>query len=670
MDKKKSGLKTYPDHHSRYSFFSITLTTFLLYRNRALSYRRLQNWGITIARNLSYDSELAVLAADRAQLQTLAEGVLREEDVTYCQIEDSNGNILVWSGASPSRRDTQEPESITNSQAGILAYRSPGGAINWYEIRVPVTMIQEKPQKEDLAFLGRKSLAADRSGEKAIIGEVTLGVSATTMNREISQIHKMTIAISAFTIMLGVLAMTFLAKVITRPINNLLEGTRLAAGGDLNSRIKTTSFDEVGMLTRSFNQMTVELQTSHRELEKYSKTLENKVAERTRSLSRANRDLQKSLKDLRNSQESLIQAEKFAAIGQLLTSITHEINNKLAPILGYAELLQMQELDDESQKMLKVIEDATLGSKEIINSLLAFARPRELSKSYQNINRILDQTLELLDYRMKASGVVFKSNLDKNLPLTMVDGTQISQVFLNIINNAQQAMEKSKKKILSITSREEDGFIKFRFTDSGEGMTHEVQKRIFDPFFSTKRPGKGSGLGLSVSYQIVKSHGGSIEVESKKGDGASFTVYLPIEEGKIELPAPFSQLPHRKADIGARILIVDDEENIVTFIRSVLCNSYQVDIAKRGETALKKLDESLFDLLLVDLRMPGVNGKDIYTWLKDNKPGEEKKIVFMTGDTFDPRARDFIRTTGNPIMFKPFTIAQLLKEVERRLEVV
>ena len=505
-------------------FFSITLTTFLLYRGRALSYRRLQNWGITLAKNLSYDSELAVLAADRAQLQTLAEGVLREEDVTYCQIEDSNGNILVRSGASPSRRETQEPASITNSQAGILAYRSPGGAISWYEIRVPVTMIQEKQQKEDLAFFGRKSLAADRSGEKEIIGEVSLGVSATTMNREISQTYKMTIAISAFTMMLGVLAMAFLAKVITRPINNLLEGTRLVASGDLNYRVNTTSFDEVGMLTRSFNQMTAELQTSHRELEEYSKTLENKVAERTHSLSRANRDLQKSLKDLRNSQESLIQAEKFVAIGELLTGITHEINNKLAPILGYTELLQMQELDDESMKMLKVIEDATLGSKEIINSLLAFARPRELSKSYQNINLILDQTLELLDYRLKASGVVFKLNLDKNLPLTMVDGTHISQVFLNIINNAQQAMEKINKKILSITSWEEDGFIKFRFTDSGEGMTPEVQKRIFNPFFSTKGPGKGSGLGLSVSYQIVNSHGGAIEVESKKGGGSSFTV--------------------------------------------------------------------------------------------------------------------------------------------------
>ena len=208
-------------------FFSITLTTFLLFRSRTLSYRRLQNWGIALAKNLSYDSELAVLVADRAQLQTLAEGVLREEDITYCQIEDSNGNILVLSGSLPSHRDTaQEPESITSSLADILAYRSPGGAISLYEIRVPVTMIQEKQQKEDLAFFGRKSLAEDRSGEKEIIGEVSLGVSATTMNREISQTYKMTIAISAFTIMLGVLAMTFLAKVITHPINNLLEGDR------------------------------------------------------------------------------------------------------------------------------------------------------------------------------------------------------------------------------------------------------------------------------------------------------------------------------------------------------------------------------------------------------------------------------------------------------------
>jgi len=634
---------------------SVSLSFFLLHRYRAWNYRQLANWGSSIADNLSADSELAVLASDRNELNKLARNVLRDEDVVYCRIEDSRGKILAEDGSLPVG-DVANNRPVDSSS---FAAMNNSGGDNYYLFKTPVITRKIVTGHEDLAFSAEADEASTDPETEEVIGEVYLGISTDRLIREIGETRKLIFLFTLIIILLGVTATTILTRYFTRPIFTLLDVTRKVARGDFSGEITVTSSDEIGTLTRSFNSMIGSLKKYRDRVEEYSQTLEDKVKLQTT-------DLRRSLKELRSSQESLIRSEKFAAVGELLTGITHEINNKLAPILGYAELLQLHAMEEESKDMLKVIEKSALSAKSIIDSLLTFARPKKLKKNYQDINQLLKQTIDLLSYKLNASGVKLIIDLDPDLPCTMADGNQISQVFLNIINNAQQAMEESSWKELRIISWREGENEIFKFTDTGPGVTDEVRKRIFDPFFSTKRPGKGSGLGMSVSYQIINNHGGEIRVENKEDWGASFTIRLPIEAGEIETQTPRPEIPRSQKEFG-KILAVDDERDMVSFISSALSNKFQIEIATDGNTALDKLRNNTYDCILMDLRMAPPDGKAIYNWLRENQHREEKKIIFMTGDTFEPNTREFIRRTGNLLLLKPFQIRELRERISEQL---
>jgi len=634
---------------------SVSLSFFHIHRYRAWNYRQLANWGSSIANNLSADSELAVLASDRNELNKLARNVLRDEDVVYCRIEDSRGKILAEDGSLPVG-DVANNRPVDSSS---FAAMNNSGGDNYYLFKTPVITRKIVTGHEDLAFSAEADEASTDPETEEVIGEVYLGISTDRLIREIGETRKLIFLFTLIIILLGVTATTILTRYFTRPIFTLLDVTRKVARGDFSGEITVTSSDEIGTLTRSFNSMIGSLKKYRDRVEEYSQTLEDKVKLQTT-------DLRRSLKELRSSQESLIRSEKFAAVGELLTGITHEINNKLAPILGYAELLQLHAMEEESKDMLKVIEKSALSAKSIIDSLLTFARPKKLKKNYQDINQLLKQTIDLLSYKLNASGVKLIIDLDPDLPCTMADGNQISQVFLNIINNAQQAMEESSWKELRIISWREGENEIFKFTDTGPGVTDEVRKRIFDPFFSTKRPGKGSGLGMSVSYQIINNHGGEIRVENKEDWGASFTIRLPIEAGEIETQTPRPEIPRSQKEFG-KILAVDDERDMVSFISSALSNKFQIEIATDGNTALDKLRNNTYNCILMDLRMAPPDGKAIYNWLRENQPREEKKIIFMTGDTFEPNTREFIRRTGNLLLLKPFQIRELRERISEQL---
>jgi signal transduction histidine kinase len=639
---------------------SVSLSFFLLHRYRAWNYRRMANWGRILAYNLSADSELAVLASNRNELKKLARNVLRDEDVTYCRIEDTRGKILAEASTKLIGDVSILKKNISPPDSDPLAAIHHSGAGEYFLIKAPVLTRKIEAGYEDLAFSTEDEDASTEPGTEEVIGSVCLGISTDRLIQEIGETRKLIFFFTLITILLGVTATTIITRYFTRPIFKLLEGTRRVARGDFSRKIPVTSLDEIGTVTQSFNSMIGSLEKYRDRVEEYSQTLEDKVKLRTA-------DLRRSLDELQSSQESLIRSEKFAAVGELLTGITHEINNKLAPILGYAELLQLHNMEDESMDMLKVIESSALSAKSIIESLLTFARPKKLKKSYQDINQLLRQTIDLLSYKLNASGVELIIDLDPDLPPTMVDGNQISQVFLNIINNAQQATETSERKKLRIISWREGDNENFKFTDTGPGVTDEVRKRIFDPFFSTKRPGKGSGLGMSVSYQIITNHGGEIRVGNEEDWGASFTIRLPIEFGEVETQSPAPEISSHPGIVTGTILAVDDEKDTVSFISSALSNEFQVEIATDGKTALEKLRNNTYDCILLDLRMAPPDGKSIYNWLRENRKREEKKVIFMTGDTFEPNTREFIRRTGNLLLLKPFPIRELRAKISEQL---
>lgn len=261
------------------------------------------------------------------------------------------------------------------------------------------------------------------------------------------------------------------------------------------------------------------LEKARAEIAKWNEELEQRIADRT--------------KELKAAQDRLVQSEKLASIGQLASGVAHEINNPIGVILSFAQVLVRKvPPEDPFYKPLRSIEREALRCKAIVHNLLDFARRTTPSLKLLDINRVLDLTCELLIHQLDDQGTKLIKSYEPNLPPIMGDANQLQQVFTNIIMNAHQAMPDGGE--LRITSRQLGDEIQVLFADTGSGIPPENLKRIFDPFFTTKEVGQGTGLGLSVSYGIVQSHGGTIEVESKVGVGSVFVVRLPIAHEQIE----------------------------------------------------------------------------------------------------------------------------------------
>ena len=284
---------------------------------------------------------------------------------------------------------------------------------------------------------------------------------------------------------------------ITRPLVSLTRAAQNIGRGEFEIQLKPTSRDEIGSLTQSVNQMAHEL------------------GEREKALEEA--------------QAALIQSEKMSAFGQLSAGIAHEVKNPLAGILGYTQLsLKKMEDDPAIYKNLKIIEQETRRCNSIIENLMKFARQDKPELKPLAINDIIEDSLVLVDHQMGISQVQLEKNLADDLPSVKGDANQLIQVLMNLMINAQQAMD-GKMGTIAITSGSPNaGVVEVRIADTGPGMPEETSKRIFEPFFTTKASGKGTGLGLAVTYGIIKDHGGNIRVESEPGDGATFIITLPV----------------------------------------------------------------------------------------------------------------------------------------------
>jgi len=261
------------------------------------------------------------------------------------------------------------------------------------------------------------------------------------------------------------------------------------------------------------------LEQARVEIAKWNEELEQRIADRT--------------KELRAAQDRLVQSEKLASIGQLASGVAHEINNPIGVILSFAQVLVRKvSPEDPFYKPLRSIEREALRCKAIVHNLLDFARRTTPTLKLLDINRVLDVTCDLVSHQLDDVGTKLIKSYEPKLAPIMGDANQLQQVFTNIIMNAHQAMPDGGE--LRITTRQLANEVQVLFADSGNGIPPEHLKRIFDPFFTTKEVGQGTGLGLSVSYGIVQSHGGTIEVESKVGLGSVFVVRLPIAHEQPE----------------------------------------------------------------------------------------------------------------------------------------
>ncbi|MBW2174131.1 MAG: response regulator, partial [Deltaproteobacteria bacterium] len=369
---------------------------------------------------------------------------------------------------------------------------------------------------------------------------------------------------------------------------------------------------------------------------------------------------------LDQARQQVIQSDKLSALGQLVAGVAHELNNPLTTVIGRAEIMLGQTEDEKTVRDLEQILSGGQRAAKIVKNLLSFARETSPEKQLSDINEILNNVLEIMEYDFRVSNIEVKAQLDPELPQTMADANQMQQVFVNIINNAQQAMkEKDKPGGLTVRTTRHADRLRVEFTDTGPGIPLDQQKHILEPFYTTKSESKGTGLGLSISYGIVKAHGGNIEFRSSEGEGSTFIVDLPIVE---EPPAPSveetREIDLAKLDIQ-KVLVIDDEEDINELITEILTGvDCEVVTVTNGELALKKIEAEVYDLIVCDLRMPGMDGTEVYNQVEQTKPELAGRFLFLTGDISD-ETREFLERMAKPHLMKPFTRDTFMEAVER-----
>jgi len=375
----------------------------------------------------------------------------------------------------------------------------------------------------------------------------------------------------------------------------------------------------------------------------------------------------RAYENLRRTQEQLLQSEKMSAVGQLISGVAHELNNPLTAILGYAQLLEGFTLDQRAGDYVSKLFKQAQRTQRVVQNLLSFARQRTPEKQRVDLRKVLEETIGLREYDLKVSGITVERDFPDEIPPLIGDPHQLEQVFLNIVNNAVDAMrEAGGKGVLTVRISKRDVLVCVEFADTGPGI--KDPSRIFDPFYTTKSIGKGTGLGLSICYGIVKEHNGEIVARNRPEGGASIEVVLPASE-KAPVPEPPSA-PHREILLDGRILLVEDEEAVLEFERDVLMGAgAEITTRLSFEEAKATLSKETFDVVVVNGRLPGGSGaQEIYHWFAANRPGTERCLLVTFSNEPNSSTREFLQQHGIPWLTKPFEIADLIAHVRSLLQ--
>ena len=385
-------------------------------------------------------------------------------------------------------------------------------------------------------------------------------------------------------------------------------------------------------------------------------------------------------------QQQLIQAERLAAMGQMIAGVAHELNNPLTAILGVTEMLRDQSPDENERRQLELAHRQARRAAHIVQSLLVFSRPSTPRNTLLHLPDLLQRTLQLHEHSLHANDVHVDFASRPDLPTVLGDPNQLTQVFLNLIVNAEQAIREVRDRgTLRIRLGVVGDRVLITFQDDGVGIRRETLPRIFDPFFTTKRPGRGTGLGLSICLAIIREHNGDISAQPLPDGGSVFTVSLPVCTESValaELPAPHIKQIEKPAPpaagtlAGKKILVVDDEESILELVGDTLgARGYVVDRAPNSEHALDLADQKSYDVILCDLNLESESGKSVsgfdlhdqilerFSARSGARPdgvAAHPLFIFMTGDLVDGAISDQAGREGNRFLQKPFRMAELL----------
>ncbi|ROZ68980.1 PAS domain S-box protein [Ramlibacter sp. WS9] len=384
-------------------------------------------------------------------------------------------------------------------------------------------------------------------------------------------------------------------------------------------------------------------------------------------------DVRAAAEIIERQRDALRQSEKLTAMGSLLAGVAHELNNPLAIVMGRASLLEEKTEGTPLQADATRIRDAAERCGRIVRTFLNMARSRPAQRGSVQLNDLVRAAADMLGYTLRSHAIDLELRLDETLPEVNADGDQIGQVVLNLLVNAQQALAAhAGLRRITITSGQAPGGVWLKLTDSGPGVPEAVRDKIFDPFFTTKGDGMGTGLGLSVSRGIVRDHGGELALvgAGQSGAGASFKLSLPLQvPAAPDVTLQADPGPASSQAVG-RVLVVDDEPEIADLIRNMLEGAgYEVASADSGAVALEMLATASFQAIVSDLRMPDMDGAALQRAVREQHPALATRMLFVTGDTLSPGARQFLDETGCPRLDKPFSRTDLLSRLAQLLQV-
>ena len=387
-------------------------------------------------------------------------------------------------------------------------------------------------------------------------------------------------------------------------------------------------------------------------------------------------------------QSRMVQAEKMASLGQRATSIVHELANPLTTILGSAQRLVLRDpAAGSSAEVLRILEEAERASS-ILRQLLHLSRETHPLRRHVFLHDLAERTIGLQKMALAQSSIELRLESDGSLPPVDADFAQLQQVLINLMQNAQQAIEQSGKgsAIGLRIGRSGDDHVRIEVWDDGPGIPAAVQGRIFDPFFTTKPAGAGTGLGLSIALGFVRQNGGTLNYLVPREGGSSFVMEFRVAEGfsaplrheiptdkrLLHLPKPPEPIVAIGADhpleLAQRVLVVEDEPTVAALIADVLRDAgLRVDVMLDSQSALQQVEHESYDLLVCDLKMPGVDGQRFYRTMLERHHPMQGKVLFVTGDIVAPRSQEFLARHHLPHVAKPFRMEELLHAVQELL---
>jgi signal transduction histidine kinase/ActR/RegA family two-component response regulator len=402
--------------------------------------------------------------------------------------------------------------------------------------------------------------------------------------------------------------------------------------------------------------------------------------------------LLRAAQDLRTTKLQLVQRDKLAAVGQLVSGVAHELNNPLQGVLGYAELMLAGRPEEAASEELRAIRDNANRAAGIVRNLLTFAGRTSSARAWQQINRVVRDAISAAEPRLHGAGIELTIAAADSLPLVYVDHARLEDVIGNLIQNAEAAIAARRDgqagvaavpattpgeiRIATRTESDPDRIL-VEIADNGSGLKEEDLLRVFDPFFTTREVGQGTGLGLSVCYGVVREHGGQITARNRDSGGAVFTIELPVMAESLVAataaglvpPQSFAMVPPEgdlvdQSPRRRKALVVDDEDSNAALVRRVLARAgYEVESTTLSRRALAMIEQTAYDAVIADVKMPELSGQELYGRVCQIRPEMARRFIFVTGDIDGEDTREFLDSTRCSYFMKPFNLERLTAAV-------